>query len=147
MQLTRFTDYGLRILVYVSAMPTGEKVSLAHLSERLNMNHNHVNKVSQRLASLGWINSTRGKSGGICLADSARTLALGTIVENLEPQLLPIDCAGVECPLTNHCRLQGILSEAASAFMNVLMNYRLDDLTEHDLAFIRMLADEVETTH
>lgn len=146
MQLTRFTDYGLRILVYVSALPEGEKVSLALLSEKLNMNHNHVNKVSQKLAALGWINSTRGKSGGICMAETARDLPLGTIVAKLEPQLEPIDCEGVECPLTRHCRLQGVLAQSIEAFMQVLMSYRLSDLTDQDMAVIRMLGEPVSVS-
>jgi Rrf2 family transcriptional regulator, nitric oxide-sensitive transcriptional repressor len=138
MQLTRFTDYGLRIMLFLSHVPEEQKIALSVLSEQLNMNHNHVNKVSQRLAALGWINSTRGKNGGISLAPEARLLHIGKIVLALEPQLEPINCHGVECPLTENCRLQGVLAEAAQAFMDVLMKYRLEDVTEQDLALIKM---------
>lgn len=139
MQLTRFTDYGLRILMYLACAPEREKVALSLLSEKLNMNHNHVNKVSQRMAALGWINSTRGKSGGISIAPSSLELPIGTIVRELETQIEPIDCSGVECPLTGNCRLQGVLSEAARAFFEVLMKYRLGDVTQQDLGVLKIL--------
>ncbi|MFK4753633.1 Rrf2 family transcriptional regulator [Oceanobacter antarcticus] len=136
MQLTRFTDYGLRILVYLCQTPANEKVSLSVLAHRFNMNHNHVNKVSQKLAGLGWIHSTRGKMGGITLAATARQLSIADIVRELELQLDPIDCGGIDCPMTGHCRLQGVLADAAAAFIQVLEQYCLEDISQQDIRWL-----------
>lgn len=141
MQLTRFTDYGLRILLHLARNQDGHKDSLASLAELYNMNHHHVNKVSQKMAALGWINSTRGKSGGISLQAGTRDLSIETIVMALETSLEPIDCYGVECPIAGQCRLQTVFNEARNAFMDVLKKYRLADMTEKDLSIIRILAD------
>jgi Rrf2 family nitric oxide-sensitive transcriptional repressor len=141
MQLTRFTDYGLRILLHLSRNQDGHKDSLASLAELYNMNHHHVNKVSQKMAALGWISSTRGKAGGISLQSGTRELSIETIVTALETNLEPIDCYGVECPIAGQCRLQTVFDEASNAFMEVLKKYRLSDMSEKDLSVIKILSD------
>lgn len=139
MQLNRFTDYGLRVLIFLCSQPSKERVSLEFLARTFNMNRHHLHKVSQRLSQLGWINSARGKKGGISLAPAARELNLGKIIGELETDINPIDCEGVACPITGTCRLQGVLLEASEAFMSVLSTYRLEDLQMSDLAAIRLL--------
>ena len=133
MQLNRFTDYSLRVLIYLNGKPGDEKVSLDFLARRFNMNKNHLHKVSQRLAQLGWINSARGKNGGVSIADQARDLNLAHIVAELERHVHPIDCHGIACPVAGNCRLQGVLGRASRAFFRVLGEYSLAEMDIADL--------------
>ncbi|MEZ5528730.1 MAG: Rrf2 family transcriptional regulator [Porticoccaceae bacterium] len=137
MQLTRFTDYGLRVLIHLCNQQQGTRVGLDFLAEHFNMNRHHLHKVSQRLSQLGWITSARGKNGGIVLQPGARQITLAEIVSELEETLEPIDCEGIECPIASRCKLQGILGKASSAFLQVLAEYRLSDLQQSDLQVIK----------
>ena len=139
MQLNRFTDYGLRVLIYLCSQAPGQRVSLDFLATRFRINKHHLHKISQRLSRLGWIDSARGKNGGISLRESSRSLTLATIIGELEPEMNPIDCAAVKCPLEANCRLQTVLDRATIAFMEVLATYRLEDLRIGDLALVRLL--------
>ena len=137
MQLTRFTDYALRVLIHLCSQPPGERVGLDFLAEHFNMNRHHLYKVSQRLSQLGWITSVRGKRGGVVLREDTRRLKLSDIVFELEEAMALIDCEGIDCPIANHCKLQGVLDLAARAFQDVLAQYRLDDLRQSDLQVIK----------
>ena len=145
MQLNRFTDYGLRVLIYLCSQPEEERTSLEFLSEHFTINKHHLHKISQRLSQLGWIVSARGKKGGVSLNKNARELSLATIVSELEPDMVPIDCKGIECPIEGTCRLQTVLIHASKAFMDVLGNYRLEDLKISDLAMIRLINSQAAT--
>ena len=138
MQLNRFTDYGLRVLIYLSSQPRGTRTSLEFLSGHFGINKHHLQKISQRLSQLGWIDSARGKRGGISLSERSQTLNLAEIIDELEPDMAPIDCVGVECPIEGNCKLQRVLDKASRAFLDVLAVYRLQDLQIGDLATIRL---------
>lgn len=139
MHLNRFTDYGMRVLIYLCSQPADARVSLDFLAENFDINKHHLQKISQRLSQLGWILSVRGKNGGIALNPSSRQLSLATIVSELEPDMTPIDCEGVGCPITGSCRLESVLDKARDAFLSVLATYRLEDLQIGDLALLRFL--------
>jgi Rrf2 family nitric oxide-sensitive transcriptional repressor len=128
MQLTRFTDYSLRVLMHLSQQRDVDNVSLEFLAEHFNMNRHHLNKVSQRLAALDWVHSTRGKHGGLRLNPRSLQLRLGDIVATLEPDTRPMDCLGVVCPLAGGCDLEAILLDASRAFIKTLNQYTLNDL-------------------
>ena len=86
MQLTVFTDYGLRSLMFLAAQP--DKVcSVREISEHYGISRNHLVKVVHRLAQLGYISSSKGKGGGIRLACDAHKLKLGDLVRKLEPNM------------------------------------------------------------
>lgn len=140
MQLNRFTDHGLRVLIYLCGQSADTRVSLDFLSRHFNINKHHLYKISQRLSQLGWIRSARGKHGGVSLSPQARELSLAEIVSELEPDMSPIDCLGVECPIAGTCQLQRVLDNAAEAFLQVLSRYRLKDLQISDLAMVRLLS-------
>jgi Rrf2 family nitric oxide-sensitive transcriptional repressor len=142
MQLTRFTDYSLRVLIYLCSQPPEEKVALEYLAEHFNINRHHLQKVSQRLSQLGWIDSARGKNGGIRIDPKALTLSLATIVQALETEVKPIRCDLADCPIVGSCKLQGVLNRAGRAFMDVLASYQLQDLRQSDLRAIRSLLGE-----
>lgn len=141
MQLNRFTDYGLRVLIYLSSQPPEERTSLEFLSQRFNINKHHLHKVSQRLSQLGWIDSARGKNGGISLKKEALSLNLAKVISELEPDMNPIDCEGVECPIAGTCKLQNVLDQASDAFLQVLAKFKLEDMQLSDLTMIRMASN------
>ena len=141
MQLTRFTDYGLRVLIHLSSQPPGVRVGLDFLADHFNMNRHHLYKVSQRLSQLGWITSARGKNGGIVLEGATRQKNLLEIISELEETMEPIDCKGIQCPIASRCKLQEVLGLAAQAFRNVLAQYQLDDLQQKDLQLITKVVD------
>src|SRR5690606_14832642 len=92
MQLTTFTDYGLRCLMYLAIQPTDELSSVKEISEHYGISRNHMVKVVHRLAQLGHIKSTKGKGGGICLNVDADTFYLGDLVKALEPSMAIVEC-------------------------------------------------------
>ncbi len=128
MQLTRFTDYALRTLIYLAGRPEDEKVSLSHLSMLFDMNLNHLNKVSQKLTQLGYLVSTRGKQGGISLARDPNSVTIGDVVRDMEPCLAAIDCEGILCPVRSSCKLRGILGRASRAFVTELNKVKLSEV-------------------
>lgn len=138
MQLTRFTDYSLRVLIFLCHQPADKKISLDFLATQFNMNHHHLTKISQKLVSLGWVHSTRGKSGGLTIDTSTKAMDIGSIVKALESNVMPIDCAGLECPISNNCKLAGALYRAAQAFLEVLSSYRLEDIALDEFEILHL---------
>ncbi|MCC8418543.1 MAG: Rrf2 family transcriptional regulator [Rickettsia endosymbiont of Glossina mortisans submortisans] len=129
MQLTSFTDYGLRSLIYLASKP--ERVcSVKEISEYYNISLNHLVKVIHRLAQLGYINGSKGKGGGIKLASSPSSMKLGDIIEKLEPNMDIVECFNKNtnsCRITNSCQFKHFIKEASEAFIKTLNNYTLED--------------------
>ncbi len=129
MQLTRFTDYALRTLIYLAGRPLNDKVALSHLAHTFDMNLHHLNKVSQKLTQMGYLVSTRGKQGGISLARPPESIRIGDVVRDMEPCLAAIDCDGIHCPIRSSCGLRGVLGRASQAFIRELDGVRLSDVS------------------
>ena len=129
MRLTRYTDYSLRVLMYLALKPEG-LVSIGEIAERHGISENHLMKVVNHLGHLGYIAARRGRSGGLRLACSADDIAVGEVVRRMESELALADCLveGAACPLEGTCRLQGLLGEAMAAFMSVLDGCTVADL-------------------
>ncbi len=132
MQLTTFTDYGLRSLMYLAAQP--EKISsVREIAEHYGISRNHLVKVVHRLAQLGYIASAKGKGGGITLAINPYKLKLGELVRVLEPNMHLVECFNIEtntCKVVNTCQLKHYLYEANSAFIKALDKYTLADAVQ-----------------
>ena len=133
MRLTRFSDIGLRALMYLGAH-SERTVPAAEISRAMNVSADHLMKTLQALDALGLVRGTRGRGGGFALARAGATIHLGALVRSLEPSQALAECFGREsrCPLTGGCRLAGALREAERAFFEVLDRYTLDDLLEAD---------------
>jgi Rrf2 family nitric oxide-sensitive transcriptional repressor len=133
MKLTRFSDIGLRALMYLGAQP-GRVTPTGEMSERLRVSREHLMKSLQTLAALGLVTGTRGRGGGFSLSTAGTAIRLGTLVRSLEPTLALAECFEPEstCPLTGNCRLAGVLSEAQHGFFDVLDRYTLADLLASD---------------
>ena len=119
MQLTRFTDLGLRVLMYVSVTAPGEVVTIAEIGQRFDAAPNHLTKVVQFMGQQGWLVNVRGKGGGVRLARPAADYRLGQVVRALERTEALIDCAEPPCVLRGSCTLKGLLDQAEDAFYAV----------------------------
>ncbi|NWN83225.1 MAG: Rrf2 family transcriptional regulator [Halomonas sp.] len=129
MHLTRFTDYSLRVLLYLAVK--GERRStITEIAERFQISRNHLMKVVQDLSHHGYITSIRGKHGGLLLRREPNTIVLGELIRRTERDLTLVECFGDgnECVITSACRLKHVLAEALEAFMAVLDDYTLEDL-------------------
>lgn len=132
MRLTAFTDYALRVLIYLAAEP-GRRSTIADICAAYDVKANHLTKVVSHLSRHGWIKTVRGKGGGLTLAMPADEICIGQVVRQTE-RAIPAACfeSGTDgCAIAGCCRLQGVLSEAVAAFHAVLDRYTLADLTRN----------------
>lgn len=130
MKLTRYTDYSLRVLMYLG-IHQNQRVTANHISENFNISRNHLMKIIQSLSKRGYIHTYRGNSGGIMLAQLPAEIVIGKVVREMERKLDPIDCFNPTCPIVGACRLQDVLGEARDAFFGALDRYTLADLLEN----------------
>lgn len=117
MQLTQHTDYGLRLMI-VLARRGGEPIALPEFAAEQGLSYHHVAKVAQTLVREGFLNSRRGRSGGVELARAPEEVTVGEVVRVLERGLQLADCAG--CALRDDCSASPLLAEALAAFLAVL---------------------------
>lgn len=142
MQLTQFTDYALRILLFLGHQPTVAVADGAASpeSERLpavldigrayGISVHHLSKVAQRLGQLGFIITARGRTGGLRLARPPAEIRLGDLVRATE-QLTLVECFDAEkntCPINGSCELKRVLREASQQFLQTLDRYTLADV-------------------
>jgi len=128
MRLTSYTDFGLRALLYLATLPEGELSSVAKVSALYGVSRNHMVKVVNQLVKLGYLQSQRGKNGGIRMACSPATINIGQVIRALEGNLDGIDCGSPACQIVSACLLKRALKEAMDAFLAVMDGYTLQDL-------------------
>lgn len=126
----------------------GEAVStINEIAERYAISKNHLMKVVHKLGALGYLETVRGKGGGIRLAKPADQINIGEVVRHTEDDMALVDClhpSGGTCCIRPDCRLRRALQEALDAFMSVLDGYTLADLIEPDRRLKRLLGmDEI----
>ena len=146
MQLTRYTDYGLRILLYLALSPEGGTVG--QIASSYGISKNHLLKVAHRLGQLGYVDATRGKSGGLRLALRPEKINVADVVTKMEPNLHLVECfdrVKNTCPIAGVCFLESALIEANAAFMDVLSRYTLADVVENRAKLSRILLPPSET--
>jgi Rrf2 family nitric oxide-sensitive transcriptional repressor len=136
MQLTQFTDYSLRLLIYLARLPAPGMATISEIAEYYQISRNHLVKVANSLANQGFIMSTRGKGGGIQLARPANTIGVGDVIRLTETNMNIVECFDApsnQCRLTRDCFLKATLYEARRAFMAVLDKYTLADAARFDV--------------
>ncbi|GAB2784967.1 nitric oxide-sensing transcriptional repressor NsrR [Halomonas shantousis] len=129
MHITRYTDYALRVLIYLNAQ--GRELStIQSVADSYEISKNHLMKVVHQLTLGGYVESVRGKNGGIRLARPAEEINIGALVRETEPDMLLVECfrAQNECVITPVCALKPMLAEALRAFLEVLDRYTLADI-------------------
>ncbi|HRP79912.1 MAG TPA: Rrf2 family transcriptional regulator [Aquamicrobium sp.] len=129
MRMTQHTDYALRMLIYLAGRPGGT-ATVSDVADAYRLSRNHLLKVALRLRRLGFIATTRGRSGGIRLARAPHEINLGALVRGTEEEFALVECmqeAGGACVISPVCRLKGIFGEALDAYLAVLDRYTLAD--------------------
>lgn len=141
MHLTMYTDYSLRMLIYLQVHPQ-QPTSVRQIAEAYGISANHLAKVAQRLTQLGWIASRRGRGGGLLLEPQSPELTIGHVVRTLEPAGDLVECHGQSssCPIEPACHLRSILLEAQQAFYTALDRYTLADLGRQPQRLIALLS-------
>ena len=131
MQLTHYTDYGLRVLIFLSIQEEKQRVTISEIADHFKIPRNHLVKVVHRLGQLNYIQTTRGKHGGIILGRSIDEINIGEIVRQMEANLDVVNCESpFPCPIKPDCQLKSILHKAGDAFLNVLDQYTIADLQQ-----------------
>ena len=140
MQLKRYTDYSLRVLIYLGINPE-RVVSINEIAQAYAISRNHLLKVVGGLSEHGWVEAYRGKTGGWKLALAPHLINIGTVVELMEDQGSLIDCTEPACPILPACILKRALTEAQAAFYKTLRHYTLADLIDtKQNKLVRLLA-------
>ncbi|HUW80950.1 MAG TPA: Rrf2 family transcriptional regulator [Acidocella sp.] len=131
MRLTHYTDYALRTLIYLR-LNEPRQATIAEISRAYGISENHLNKVVHHLGRLGLVKTSRGRGGGLRLAQPPEKIIVGHVVRRTEDDLALVECfANGSCAITRTCRLRGVLGEALAAFLAVLDRYTLEDLIGH----------------
>ncbi|PHM62205.1 nitric oxide-sensing transcriptional repressor NsrR [Xenorhabdus ishibashii] len=136
MQLTSFTDYGLRALIYMASLPAGQMTSITEVTEVYGVSRNHMVKIINQLSHLGLVNAVRGKNGGISLGKPANEIRIGDVVRSLEPLSL-VDCSA--CQITPACRLKSVLNQAVEHFLEELDKHTVADMVRDNRPLYQLL--------
>jgi Rrf2 family nitric oxide-sensitive transcriptional repressor len=142
MKLTGFTDYSLRVLVYLAA-DTPRRATISEIAQAFEVSVNHLTKVVHFLGKRGWILTVRGQGGGIGLARPPAEINVGQVVRDAEGTSALVECFepdGGHCVISHCCRLAGLLAAAVDAFYAVLDRYTLADLVQNRAALVQALA-------
>lgn len=129
MELTFYTDYSLRVLMYLGLKP-GCLCSVSEIAEHYHVSRNHLVKVVHGLARGGFVRTYRGKGGGVTLGAEPERINIGAVVRYTEGPLRPVECfrSADLCVISNACKLAGIVLEACESFLATLDRYTLADL-------------------
>lgn len=149
MHLTLHSDYALRVLIYLAIEPSG-KATIGAIADSYGIARNHLIKVANRLASLGYLEATRGRGGGLKLAQAPERIRLGEVVRYTEPNFYLVECFNPEanhCLITSACGLRGILAEARNSFLEVLDHYTLADAVKQRSQLVRLISARSATKH
>ena len=142
MRLTVQSDFSLRVLIYV-ASKRGQLATIPEIAAAYDISRAHLMKVVQKLGKLGYLETVRGRSGGILLARPAGDICIGSVVRATEETALvaclSTETDGLGCRIDGACRLKGMLVEALRAFFEVLDRYTLADIVDGRAVPLRRL--------
>ncbi|MDI9260333.1 Rrf2 family transcriptional regulator [Alicyclobacillus sendaiensis] len=136
MNLTVFTDYALRVLIYTANQPEGKLVQVDEIARVYGISRNHLTKAVHRLGQVGYLETVRGRGGGMRLAMSPHDIRIGDVVRAMEDDFAVVGCfANGHCVLLPGCKLRRALGEAVDAFLETLNQYTLADIAVSAAAF------------
>jgi Rrf2 family nitric oxide-sensitive transcriptional repressor len=135
MRLTDYTDYSLRVLLYLAVRGAGLS-TIQDISQAYGISKNHLMKVVQQLGERGWVETVRGRNGGLRIAEQTRLLTVGQVVRATESDFAVVSCLpdqhGVQraCVITSQCQLRGALQAASNAFLAELDRYTIGEVAQ-----------------
>jgi len=141
MRLTTFSDYALRTLTYLG-LRSDRLATIPEIAAAYGISENHLMKVAQHLVASGYVESVRGKGGGLRLARPPAAIGIGEVIRRTEESLALAECFDPkhsDCCIAGTCALQGILDRALGAFFAVLDGYTLADLLRPRGGLVRVL--------
>jgi Rrf2 family nitric oxide-sensitive transcriptional repressor len=140
MQLDKFSDYALRVLM-VLAVSAPNRVSVRKIADTFTISENHVAKIATALVREGYVHSQRGRAGGLSLAAEPRQISLGEVLRRVKKTPPVAECFGEgnTCRIMPACGLRGPLKEAQEAFYATLDRYTLADITRQPKALVGLL--------
>jgi len=128
MQITKYSDYSIRVLIFL-ALNTERKVAMREIAEFFQISMEHLRKVVHNLAKLSYLDSYRGKGGGLLLNGKPEDINLGELMMILEKKDYIVDCHGKEqCQFAPNCRLESIFNLAEAAFYDKLKDFTLQNV-------------------
>ncbi len=136
MHLAKFTDYALRMCLYLGAHPD-RRVSISEIATAHNISRGNMMKVANQLVAAGVLQSTRGRAGGLELARPASDIGIGELTRHMEGDHQMVDCAN--CILIGKCGLLGSLQQAKNAFYDSLNKLSLADALTANSATVGIL--------
>ncbi|UAL53018.1 MULTISPECIES: Rrf2 family transcriptional regulator [Metabacillus] len=142
MRLTNYTDYSLRVLIYLAAKEKDNLSNIKEIAEAYQISKNHLMKVTYELGKLNVIETIRGRGGGIRLAKDPSEINIGFIVRQTEDDFSLVECFDPErnaCTISPACTLKGVLHKALQAYFEVLDGYTLADLVKNKPMLVRLL--------
>jgi Rrf2 family nitric oxide-sensitive transcriptional repressor len=144
MRLNLQSDYALRLLTRLAASE-GELITIKQVADQFRISQGHLMKVAHALGRAQFIETVRGRSGGLRLARPANAISIGEVVRSMEGDFALVECflsEGGACLITGACKLKRILRQALDAFLEVLDEYTIADLTKSNPRLIALLNNE-----
>ncbi len=144
MRLTVQTDYALRMLMHLSCH-SGALVTIHEIAERYGISKNHLMKVAHSLRRAGFVETTRGRGGGLRLSKPAKAILVGAVARRMEQGSALVECfpgGRKGCLVAPCCKLKSVLAEAQEAFFSVLDRYTVCDLVKRNPALLELLAGD-----
>jgi Rrf2 family nitric oxide-sensitive transcriptional repressor len=141
MRLTTFTDYSLRLLIYLAGA-RDSRVTIAEAARAFGISEHHLVKVAHELGRAGFLDNVRGRGGGLRLALPPESINVASVVRAAEGRDVPAECfdrRANTCPIAGHCRLEHVLDEAFTSFYAVLERYTVADLAANRRELARYL--------
>jgi Rrf2 family nitric oxide-sensitive transcriptional repressor len=148
MRLTVFTDYTLRVLIYLGAHQEEARLTtIGDIAAAYGISENHLMKIVHHLARQGYVETIRGKGGGMRLARTPERIRIGEVVRGAEKDLRVVECRAQsnECPIASVCALSGLLGRAMEAFLEVLDGETLAELLKPRAPLLRALRQVPQT--
>ena len=148
MRLTLHTDFALRVLIHVG-VNNDKLTTINEIAKSFGISKPHLMKVVNYLGQKGYLDTMRGRNGGIRLMREPRHINVGQVVRDTEGRLDVIGCleSGGYCCIERVCVLRGALRDASNAFLAVLDAYTLADLIKPQKALSLLLDFHVSSQH
>lgn len=148
MRLTLQTDYSLRVVMYI-AVAKSSRCTIHSIAEAYKISENHLMKIVHRMTQMGYLETTRGRTGGLRLSPDTLSIKLGDFIYAVEPDFDYVPCLQEDegCVISKCCVLKTAILEAHEAFIESLNRYQLSDLVAHPVRLAKALKLPPELTH